>query len=105
MDITYGIRTEDCKYGRRGIYPKTNTAAIASIPGNISCIIQDLMSANVEEDKLREVLHEIEQRELFGHELIPQLRLLLRKHGRKWHNGDAQLQCLMQIEHLLKQTR
>lgn len=101
----YGIKLDDCKYGRRGIYPETGDVTIASIPGDISCVIRDLTSAKVEDDGLLELRREIENRELFGHELIPQLKTLLKMYGHAWHNGSAQLQGLLEIQRLLNKTR
>lgn len=105
VDIEYGIKMEDCPYGHRGIYAETDVVTVASIPGDISCIIRDLTSANVDEDELRDVRQEIEKRELFGHELVPQLKVLLQRHGQQWHNGTAQLQALSEIERLVNETR
>lgn len=101
MNIEYGIKTEDCQYGRRGVYAETDVVTIASIPGTISCILRYLSSAGIDDDEFRDVRREIENQELFGHELVSQLRVLLQRHGHKLHGSSDQLTTLSEIECLV----
>ena len=105
VDIEYGIKTEECEFGRRGVYAETDSVTIASIPGEISCIIRDLTAAGIDDDDFRDVRNRIETRELFGHELVPQLRVLLQRHGHKWHGGSDQMQLLSDIERAVDKTK
>lgn len=102
VDIHYGIKIEDCKYGIQGIYPEDETVTISSIPGTISCIVRALTAAGIDDEDFFAVRREIECQKVFGHELQSQLRVLLQKHNHKWHNGSQHLQSLLEIERFIE---
>ena len=102
VDLDYGIKLDDCRYGARGILSPSNTtdSSIASVPGTVRYLMTEL-AANLREtdadfNRLRLQVHE---KEIMGVEILSQIVNIVHRHRDSLPFSDHYLILLGYIQH------